>query len=282
MDCLLTFPDVNWAQRMKSLPPAILSSIASDERVWIPPLPTSSDGKAIRVSGIIEALHRFLRPAPAEWCITRVGALLAHYPSFPKIRPHLEMILGDWVQVLADLPEEAISAACRAVLERSSSWQPTPGEVWALATEHVAEARKVLRRLETMLAVAPPEHVVVEILWPLVRRREIRRADVDILIRPLFVTVHTEHLIGRMREGHPGLRNPGERGKTESLLRRSADRLTLESCYLIGPGDPEPIPPTSGERERRRQEVEKLMSQWCSRRSRTAGEGIDQLSRDHS
>ncbi|KAF0115165.1 MAG: hypothetical protein FD149_1677 [Rhodospirillaceae bacterium] len=260
MDCLITFPDRNWAQRIKSLLPAILSSIACDEQVWTPPLLTPGNGEAIRVSGVIEALRRFLRPAPTEWCITRVGALLAHYPSFPKIIPHLEMILGDWIKTLADLPEEAISAACQAVLERSSPWQPVPGEVRALAMEHVAEARRTLHKLEAMLAVSPPEHVVVEILWPLVRRREIRRADVDILIRPLSVTVHTEHLVGRMREGHPGLRSPGERGRTESLLRRSADHLKRESCYLIGPNDPEPSPPTPEAREATRARVAAILA----------------------
>ena len=108
----------------------------------------------------------------------------------------------------------------------------------------------------------PAEHVVVEALWPLVRQQEIRRSDVDILIRPLTVTMHTEYLTGRMKGGHPGLRNLRERDSTESLLRKAADQLKLTSYYLVGPDDPEPVLPTPEEREYRRQEIKKFLSCW--------------------
>ncbi|KAF0138389.1 MAG: hypothetical protein FD153_1357 [Rhodospirillaceae bacterium] len=187
--------------------------------------------------------------------------MLLHY-HLPNVTPaDLAVMLADWIVALNNLPAWAVTVACQQYLS-TQSFRPAPHDVRALAMEAVGDAAQTRDRLKAALAVPPAEHVVVEALWPLVRRREIRRSDVDILIRPLAVTVHTEHLTGRMREGHPGIRNPAERGSTESLLRRASDQLKLESCYLVGPDDPEPVLPTPEERESRRQEVEKFMLCW--------------------
>ncbi len=222
-------------------------------------------------TSILQDFETYLRPATNQWLTARARSLLLHY-HLPNATPaDLAVMLADWIVALNNLPAWAVTVACQQYL-CTQSFRPAPHDVRALAMEAVGDAAQTRDRLKAALVVPPPEHVVVEILWPLVRRREIWCADVDILIRPLSVTVYTEHMTGRMRAGHPGLRNPGERGKTESLLRRAADHLQLESCYLIGPDDTEPVPPTLEEREHRRQEVEKLMSRWRTHKSVRRGE----------
>lgn len=261
MGNLLTLPERNWEARMHSLPLELLSSIDIDETVWIPPLLPASSREAIYTSGILETLHRFLQPAPMEWLIPRVSLLLAHY-SLPKMFPHLDAIVDDWVHVLTDLPAHAITAACYAVLARPEPWKPTPGEVRALALEEVANARKTLQKLEAMLAIAPAECVAVEVLWPLVRRREIRRIDVEKLVRPVTITLFPKYLVARMHRSHPALTNPAERGSTESLLRRAAEILGREECYLVGPEDPEPAPLAAEKRAQARQMVQTFLTRY--------------------
>ncbi|KAF0146683.1 MAG: hypothetical protein FD153_30 [Rhodospirillaceae bacterium] len=235
---------------------------------WIPPIPTAEQRKS--AEKVLETLDRSLRPAKKEWLATRISILLDHYGQGGQRRPSLEreMIVTDWLQALSDLPEHAVAQACQDALV-TCQYRPTPCDIHTRAMEAVGDATQTRDRLKAVLAVPPAENVVVEALWPLVRRREIRRSDVDILIRPLAVTMQTEHVTGRMRGGHPGLHNPGERGKTESLLRRAADQLKREHCYLIGPSDLEPIPPTPEERERQKQVIQELLSRfWCSRQGR--------------
>ena len=242
------------------MPEPICSWLRSTEGTpWVPPILTQEQ-REISIS-ILQDFEVYLRPVTSQWLIARVRSLLLHYHTPNATPADLAVMLTDWVVALDTLPAWAVTVACQQYLG-AQRFRPSPHDVRALAMEAVGDAIQTRDRLKAVLAVPPAEHVVVEALWPLVRQQEIRRSDVDILIRPLTVTMHTEYLTGRMKGGHPGLRNLRERDSTESLLRKAADQLKLTSYYLVGPDDPEPVLPTPEEREYRRQEIKKFLSCW--------------------
>lgn len=123
----------------------------------------------------------------------------------------------------------------------------------------------LLRLYQEHCPVAPGEHAAVEVLWPLVCRREISRIDVEKLVLPVMVTLHPEHLVGRMGHEHPALTNLALRGTTDSLLQRAAELLGRVECYLLGPEDPEPVPLTPEARAARHAKSQQLIQAFCTR-----------------
>lgn len=107
-------------------------------------LPTSWHSPTVSISAE--------RPS-AKWIVARVLALLGHYyqvETDPEIR---RLMLADWIEDLADIPQAAIE---KAVTEwrRSSGSRPKPGDIRKLALSHVV--RPMARKEEPAPFGAPP------------------------------------------------------------------------------------------------------------------------------
>lgn len=66
------------------------------------------------------------------------------------------MVLSDWIDVLGDLPKEAVERACRERLRSTSRHRPLPGEIRAAAERHIAGP------MTTPLLPGPREPVVLD------------------------------------------------------------------------------------------------------------------------
>lgn len=124
-----------------------------------------------------------------EWIAGRIGTLLDHYfqPNDPTQVTKAQMM--DWIRVLRDMPQQAISASCDGYLRDQPRRRPTPGDIynrcntWLYAKGHVQRPR--LGPLPAANALPPPE-----------RNDEDRKRAVEILARAGF-TAERKRMVDR-------------------------------------------------------------------------------------
>ena len=101
------------------------------------------------LNSFMAAAKKAIAPARKSWILNRVSSLLAGY-YVPDISEEAQSIIfSDWVGILADMPEWAITNACQ-------SWQtgddrrkrPQPGDILAAAKKEIAVHKMAIGRVQ--------------------------------------------------------------------------------------------------------------------------------------
>lgn len=97
-----------------------------------------------------------LVPAEPEAIATNMGRVMVSYYTPSQTPQEVAQVIDNFVEALADLPQWAISEACREWL-RDGKHRPSPAHIRELAGKHVGRVHAELRR---RVNEAPPAESV--------------------------------------------------------------------------------------------------------------------------
>jgi hypothetical protein len=104
----------------------------------------------------LDALERYLEPAPPDRLVGRVGALLAHYYVADHAPAVQRALAHDWADALAEYPFWAVSVACQKWL-RMERRRPTIADIRDLCQRLVRDDMRDRDRLRKILERAEEE-----------------------------------------------------------------------------------------------------------------------------
>lgn len=122
----------------------------------MPAATSSLKEKAALVKAKTEAM---LAPAESKKIAGHVTLLLQHYYRDANIPPAVaEGLALQWLQCLEEFPEWAVQAACVDYLKNDAKGRkPSPGQVVALARQHVGKYQALILRCSQIMRAKAPE-----------------------------------------------------------------------------------------------------------------------------
>jgi hypothetical protein len=119
-----------------------------------------SDSDAAALRAYVAEARRLTVPAEPTSIVAHVERLGLHYPQ-PRLEPaHHALRWDDWLEDLADVPEDVLIAACRIWRRSNERFAPSPGQLLAQVggRRHWGLTRQIFlrRALEVQALLAPP------------------------------------------------------------------------------------------------------------------------------
>ncbi|MCW2240395.1 hypothetical protein [Azospirillum canadense] len=117
---------------------------------WFPPAGVTGQLAAMAQRALDDLVMTALAPAPTDYVLARVFALLSHFPA-KGMTPDAERLVAlDWAEDLGEYPAWAIDAAARA-WRRTKKWRPSIAEMRALCNDFCAGERRLAERLQAVV-----------------------------------------------------------------------------------------------------------------------------------
>lgn len=116
---------------------------------WHPPTTISDDDRASARQALV-AYEAAMTPAPVDWISGRAATLLSHYFVPDRAVPLAAAAFGDWIDILGDLPRDAVQEACLKWLRTEPRKRPGPGDIRELALRLCGDGLKTLKRLRAL------------------------------------------------------------------------------------------------------------------------------------
>lgn len=142
------------------------------------------------IEACLPSLRAALAPAEPEAAILILRRLSIHYPMTVRTEAEERLRWGDWLDDLADAPEDLVAAGAEAWRRSACEWFPTPGQFRAVIEPELKRRRAVLERAEDVLAhvgtpqaLPPPDREEPLDLSP--ENRQIRAEMIAAMLRQM-------------------------------------------------------------------------------------------------